>query len=77
MISNELKNLVIQAITSWQVIGVTLGLIGYFSLVSYVAQFRRKPEAASKSKPKPKKEKKVPPKSEHEEPDDAEEAPRA
>jgi hypothetical protein len=77
MISNELKNLVIQTITSWQVIGVTLGLIVYFSLVSYVAQFHRKPVAASKSKPKPKKEKKVPPKPEDEEPEDAGEARRA
>jgi hypothetical protein len=77
MISDELKNLVIQTITSWQVIGVTLGLIVYFSLVSYVVRFRRKlNEVASKSKPKPKpkKEKKAPDKSEDEddEPRDAE-----
>ncbi|MDR2798763.1 MAG: hypothetical protein LBB80_10525 [Treponema sp.] len=68
MISNELKNLLFQTITSWQVIGVTLGLIVYFSLVSYVVRFRRKVKVeASKAKPKPKKEnKKAPSKSEDE-----------
>jgi hypothetical protein len=80
MISNELTGLLIQTITSWQVIGVTLGLIVYFSLVSYVVRFRRKlNEAASKSKskPKPKKEKKAPPKSEDDEPEDTGLKPRA
>jgi Na+-transporting methylmalonyl-CoA/oxaloacetate decarboxylase gamma subunit len=60
MISNELKNLLVQIITSWQVLGVTLVLIAYFSLVSYVARFRHTFKVAkAKSKPKPKKEKKA------------------
>ncbi|MDR1956256.1 MAG: hypothetical protein LBQ30_05320 [Treponema sp.] len=66
MVSAAFKSFLVQIITSWQVLGVTLVLIVYFSLVFYVARFRRKPKvtAASKSKPKPKKEKKAPPQSE-------------
>jgi hypothetical protein len=55
MISDELKSILIQILTSWQVIVVTVGLVFYFSLVSYIAQFHRRLGAAT---PKPKKEKK-------------------
>ncbi|MDR1031237.1 MAG: hypothetical protein LBL76_10255 [Treponema sp.] len=70
MISNELKNLLVQIITSWQVVGVTLVLIAYFSLVSYVVRFRhtfKVVKAKSKLKPKPKKEKKAAPDQEEDE----------
>jgi hypothetical protein len=61
MISNELKNLLIQTVTSWQVIVVTLALIVYFSLVSYIVRFHHKLNvAAPKTKSKLKKEKKAP-----------------
>jgi Na+-transporting methylmalonyl-CoA/oxaloacetate decarboxylase gamma subunit len=57
MISDELKSLLIQVITSWQVIGAAVVLVLYFSLVGYVAQFHRR-LGVDKPKPKPKKEKK-------------------
>jgi Na+-transporting methylmalonyl-CoA/oxaloacetate decarboxylase gamma subunit len=59
MISDELKSLLIQVITSWQVIGAAVVLVLYFSLVTYVARFRRRLGVDKpKPKPKPKKEKK-------------------
>jgi flagellar biosynthesis/type III secretory pathway M-ring protein FliF/YscJ len=39
--SEELKDLLFRVITSWQVIAVTVVLILYFLLVSYVARLRR------------------------------------
>jgi flagellar biosynthesis/type III secretory pathway M-ring protein FliF/YscJ len=39
--SEELKDLLFRVITSWQVIVVTVVLILYFLLVSYVARLRR------------------------------------
>ncbi|MDR2485829.1 MAG: hypothetical protein LBD55_10585 [Treponema sp.] len=65
MISNELKSLLIQVITSWQVIAVSVALVLYFSLVFYVARFSNtvKIPAMPKPKPKPKKENKPEPKS--------------
>jgi heme/copper-type cytochrome/quinol oxidase subunit 2 len=38
--SEELSNLIIRVITSWQVIVVTVVLILYFMLVSYVSRLR-------------------------------------
>ncbi|MDR2632887.1 MAG: hypothetical protein LBC51_04600 [Treponema sp.] len=64
IISDELKNLLIQTITSWQVMGVSLTLIAYFSLVSYIVRFRPKLKVAAPKKPKPQKEKKAPAKAE-------------
>ncbi|MDR0526036.1 MAG: hypothetical protein LBG90_09240 [Spirochaetaceae bacterium] len=68
--SNELKELLIQVITSWQVIGVTVVLIIYLSLVFYVAKFHKVSmidamKAKAKS-PKPKKPKKETPPAETE-----------
>ncbi|MDR3116150.1 MAG: hypothetical protein LBU25_11610 [Treponema sp.] len=75
MISNELTSLLVQTLTSREVIGVSLGLIVYFSLVSYVVRFRRKiASEVSKPKLKLKKEKKASAKSEdtsEDEPKDA------
>jgi Na+-transporting methylmalonyl-CoA/oxaloacetate decarboxylase gamma subunit len=73
--SDELKALLIQVITSWQVIGVTVVLIIYLSLVFYVAKFRRVSmlEAIKqKAKNKPKKPKKEPAKPEEAEQEEAE-----
>jgi hypothetical protein len=38
--SEELRDLIIRVITSWQVIVVTVALIFYFLLVSYVSRIR-------------------------------------
>ena len=54
MFSEEVRNLLIQVITSWQVLAVTLVIIFYFFLVSYVARlYHRRPRKA----PLPKKKK--------------------
>lgn len=44
-----------QVLKSWQVIAVTVAIILYMSLVSYVARAYRRPRAVSKNKPKRKK----------------------
>jgi hypothetical protein len=71
--SDELKRLLIQVITSWQVIGVSVVLILYLSLVFYVARFQSvKIMVNVKSKgPKQKKEKKPAPPPEEEDPPEA------
>ena len=63
MFSEELKNLLIQVIKSWQVIAVSIVLVLYISLVNYAARAHKKPAFVSKLKPK-KKEKKEKPKKE-------------
>jgi flagellar biosynthesis/type III secretory pathway M-ring protein FliF/YscJ len=40
--SKELKDLLFRVITSWQVIAVTVVLVLYFLLVTYVARLRRR-----------------------------------
>jgi hypothetical protein len=60
MVSSELTALLVQVITSWQVISVTVAIVFYMSVVSYVARLYHRPRAALKSKPK--KQKAVPPK---------------
>ncbi|MDR3341326.1 MAG: hypothetical protein LBT14_00800 [Treponema sp.] len=52
MFSDELKNVLIKIITSWQVIVVTLVMILYFSLVSYVVRVHRRPNTPMAPKPK-------------------------
>ena len=52
MFSKELTELLLQVITSWQVIAVTIGLVLFMSLVSYVARRYHRPASVSKSKPK-------------------------
>jgi len=64
MFSQELKELLIQVIQSWQVIAVTIALVFYMYLVGYVARSYRRPRSVSKSKPK--KAKPAPPKEDSE-----------
>ena len=59
MFSKELFGFLLKVITSWQVIAVSVVLIVYFSLVSYVARlYHPRPSNFSFSS-KPKKEKKA------------------
>lgn len=55
MFSKEVKDLLIQVISSWQVIAVSITLLLYLSLVFYVARMYHHPRAVSKSKPQKKK----------------------
>jgi hypothetical protein len=57
MFSDELKDILIQVIKSWQVIAVSIVLVLYISLVNYASRAHKKPAFVSKIKPK-KKEKK-------------------
>jgi len=54
MFSEDLKNVVIQVIKSWQVIAVSVTLVLYMSLVGYAAREHHKPAFVSKMKPKKK-----------------------
>jgi hypothetical protein len=54
----ELWNLVVQLLTSWQVIAVTVVVFFYFFLVSYVSRLRYKSRPPSNTRPR--KAKKVP-----------------
>jgi hypothetical protein len=47
----EVSNLIIQLITSWQVILVTIVVFFYFFLVSYVARLHYKLKAPGMSRP--------------------------
>jgi hypothetical protein len=60
MFSIELKDLIPQVITSWQVLVITGVLILYTWFVNYVARTYHRPHFVSKSKPKRKKEKAAP-----------------
>ena len=54
MFTQELFDFLIKVITSWQIIAVTVVLIIYFTLVSYVAQVYhyRRSDFSFNSKPK-------------------------
>jgi hypothetical protein len=55
MFTNEIKELLIQVIGSWQVIAATVVVVLYFFLVSYVARLRhrrRTPRSVNPSKSK-------------------------
>ena len=53
MFSAEIRSLLFQVITSWQILAVTVVLVLYFVMVSYVANiYHRRPR---KSAPLPKK----------------------
>ncbi|MDR2435168.1 MAG: hypothetical protein LBD47_11485 [Treponema sp.] len=52
MFSKEMLALLLQVITSWQVIAVTVVVLVYMSLVSYVARIHHRPRSISKNKPK-------------------------
>ena len=76
--SDELKTLLAQVITSWQVIGITLALILYIGMVRYITDYdpmARLNKIQRPKPPKPKKEKKPPkPADDDAELDDAESA---
>jgi len=55
MFSTELKELLLQVITSWQVLAITAAMVLYIWLVNYVARTYHRPRSISKSKPKRKK----------------------
>ena len=69
MFSNEIKKLLIQVISSWQVIAVTIVLIIYVSIVNYVARINRRSSRRSNT-PIPKDKKKKPEKPIHSDTDD-------
>jgi hypothetical protein len=52
MPSIELKDLLMQVITSWQVLFITGALVIYMYLVIYVARTYHRPRVASRMKPK-------------------------
>jgi hypothetical protein len=47
MFSKELRDMLLQVITSWQVLAVTIVVILYFFLVSYVGRNYRRPRHAA------------------------------
>jgi hypothetical protein len=57
MVSKELIALLVEVISSWQVIVITIVIFLYFSLVSYVARLYRRPRFSSMFPAKPKSEK--------------------
>jgi hypothetical protein len=59
--SKEVIDLLLQVLKSWQVIAVTIAIILYMSLVSYVARTHHRPRASkAKAKTKTKKQKAAP-----------------
>jgi hypothetical protein len=62
MFSKEMLSFLIKVITSWQIIVVTVVLILYFTLVSYVAQLYhvKRSDFSFDSKPKKAKKEKAP-----------------
>jgi hypothetical protein len=61
MFSPEIKDVLIQVLTSWQVILVTLVLVLYVFLVNYVARLYHRPRSFSILPAKKAKKKKEPP----------------
>jgi len=55
MAANDLFPFLIKVVTSWQIIAVTVALLIYISLVSYVARVHHHSHSGS-SNPKPKKQ---------------------
>ncbi|MDR2149338.1 MAG: hypothetical protein LBO67_00645 [Spirochaetaceae bacterium] len=55
MFSDELKDVIIKTLTSWQLLSVCAVLTLYFLLVSYVAKLRIRRRVAVKQKEKEKK----------------------
>jgi len=52
MFSEEVASVLFYVLTSWQVIGVTIVLVLYLSLVGYVARSYRRPRFVSRSRPR-------------------------
>jgi hypothetical protein len=74
MFSPETIALLIEVISSWQVIAVTIVIVLYFLLVTYVARLYHRPRSISAFSAKPhKKEKAAPPPAETPETTDDEE----
>ncbi|GHV75928.1 hypothetical protein AGMMS49942_07490 [Spirochaetia bacterium] len=59
MFSGELKEVIVQVLTSWQVLVVTIGIILYIFIVSYASQLYRTARPKAPKVAKPKKEKKA------------------
>ena len=59
MVSDELMELLIQVVKSWQVIAITVALVLYMFLVNYVARTYHRPSYVSKSRPQKSKKKAV------------------
>jgi hypothetical protein len=59
MFSSEVRDLLLQVITSWQVWVITVAIIFYISLVGYVAKLNRRRRPSSMPKVKKKKQPKL------------------
>jgi len=57
MTNDEIRDLIIQVISSWQVIAITLIILIYISLVNYVCRAKRRKRASAAVKKKEKKAK--------------------
>jgi len=57
--SDDLMRVLVEVITSWQVIAATIAIILFISLVLYVARMHRRPRSASMSFNRPKRKKPV------------------
>ena len=55
MFSKEILSLLIQVVRSWQVIAITVAIVLYISLVSYVARMYHSPRFTSKTSKRKKK----------------------
>jgi type VI protein secretion system component VasK len=58
VLSEELKALIVQVLTSWQVLAVTIGIIIYIFIVTSVAKLYRSARPKKPKTNKPQKEKK-------------------
>ena len=52
MFSREVRELLFQVITSWQVIAITVVLVMYMFLVNYVSRSYNRPRRVSRSRPR-------------------------
>jgi hypothetical protein len=59
LFSKELTSLIIDVITSWQTLAITLGIVVYIAIVNNVARLYRSNRPKSSRIKKPKKEKKA------------------
>ena len=57
MFHNDVANLLLLVVQSWQVIVITIALVLYIALVNYVARTYHQPRFVSGSKPRKKKAK--------------------
>ena len=52
MFSREVRELLFQVITSWQVIAITIALVMYMFLINYVSRSYNRPKRVSRSRPR-------------------------